>query len=64
MTPGRRAKLLKLAAVHDAFVDEQLAGSEFHPEGRPEKSDYNLHYADLEADTDAFHAAAKAALGI
>lgn len=53
-----------LAALHDRFVAQQLPGAPFHPEGRKDGSDYNLHYVDLEADTDQFHAEAKAIFDI
>jgi hypothetical protein len=53
MTPERRARLRALAELHDQFVVDQLAVSPFDPAGSG--SDYNIHYVDLEADTDEFH---------
>lgn len=64
ISPERKAMLRQLADLHDSFVDEQLAGAEFRPGGRPAKSDYNQHYVDLEADTDAFHEQARQIFGI
>jgi hypothetical protein len=55
----RFRRLAALAAWHDEWVARKLADAPFNPEGRPEGSDYNLHYVDLEADDDEFHARAQ-----
>lgn len=62
MTPERRAKLLALAEVHDAWVQSKLASVPFDPASRPGSEDYNQHYVDLDGDDDEFHAAAMAAV--
>lgn len=56
-----RAKLAALAAVHADWVAQHLDSSPFTP-SRKRKSDYNLHYVDLDADDDEFHQRAAAAL--
>jgi hypothetical protein len=48
-------QMAALAAWHDEWVARKLAEAPFNPEGRPEGSDYNLHYVDLEADDEEFH---------
>jgi hypothetical protein len=48
--PERVERLRRLAELHDEFVRRNL-DAPFHPEGRREGSDYNQHYADLEAPT-------------
>jgi hypothetical protein len=58
----RIRRLAALAAWHDEWVDRKLAEAPFNPESRPDGSDYNLHYVDLEADDDEFHQRARAIL--
>jgi len=45
----------RLVDLHMAWTEQQLAAGDvpFEPEGRPEGSDYNQHYVDLEADGEA-----------
>ena len=45
----------ELADWHAQWVQQQLAAGSvpFNPEGRPEGSDYNQHYVDLEASPEA-----------
>jgi hypothetical protein len=59
-----RSRLAALSEGHAQWVDRELPGARFDAAGRRAKSDYNQHYVDLEADDDAFHAAARAALGL
>ena len=58
----RIRQMAALAAWHDEWVERKLAEAPFDPEGRPEGSDYNLHYVDIEADDDEFHQRARAIL--
>lgn len=61
----REDLLRRVAEAHDAWVDEELpkVGDLFSPSGRKKGSDYNLHYADLEADGAAEDAFAEAVGG-
>ena len=45
----RAEKLRELARVHDEWVGDHLEDAPFHPEGRPEGSDYNQHHVDVDA---------------
>jgi hypothetical protein len=59
----RRRRLAALADLHDEWAAQHLAGAEFDPSGRPQGSDYNQHYLDVNPDPaaeDEFHARARA----
>lgn len=62
--PGRRkppqrpadervARLSALTDLHDRWVAANADSAGFDPKGRPEKSDYNIHHVDLDADPTA-----------
>jgi hypothetical protein len=46
-TPARLARLAAIAAAHDQMEAAYLPAAAFHPAGRPAKTDYNLHYLDV-----------------
>lgn len=67
MNAERRAQLVALGKLHDQWVDGALPDAEFRPDSRPARSDYQQHYADLDAapqDEDAFHRRARKAMGL
>jgi hypothetical protein len=67
MTPERRARLVALGELHDKWVDHALPDATFDPESRPAGSDYQQHYADLDAaaaDQDAYQRQARKVMGL
>jgi hypothetical protein len=63
----RVARLAALGRLHAEWAAEHRGEAEFMPEGRPEGSDYNLHYLDVNppvAAEDEFHQRAKAIFGL
>jgi hypothetical protein len=46
----RRDFLASIAEVHDAWAIQTSESAPFDPTGRPDPSDYNLHYADVESE--------------
>lgn len=67
MSPERRARLVALGELHDRWVPAALPDAGFRPDTRPAGSDYQQHYADLDAapaDEDAFHRQARAIMGL
>lgn len=66
---ARRERLTALANWHDQWVDEHLPAAVFDRERARAKdpSDYNEHYLDVNPSAeaeDAFHARARAIMGI
>jgi 8-oxo-dGTP pyrophosphatase MutT (NUDIX family) len=55
-----RRRLAALAAWQDQWSQQRLDGP-FHPRGP--KSDYNLHYVDIDGDDDEFHRRAREIMG-
>jgi len=49
-TEERDAFLAEVAERHYQWEQEVWATAPFTPSGRPDPSDYNLHYADVESD--------------
>jgi hypothetical protein len=67
MDPERRRRLVALGDAHRQWVEGALPEAEFQPDSRPAGSDYQQHYADLEAtpkDEDAFHRRAGKIMGL
>lgn len=66
--PGRVEALYRLHQLHQSWASVVEPTARFDPASRTgPKSDYNLHYPDLEADgdaQDAFHDAADEILGL
>jgi len=44
---NRQQRLAAIAAAHDEMEAQYLTAAPFHPDGRPDPSDYNLHYLDV-----------------
>lgn len=47
--PERLGRLRQVADAHAAWMDEAIPEAPFEPDGRPERSDYNLHNPDIES---------------
>lgn len=48
--PARIAKLAALGDLHDQWIAANADKAGFDPHGRPKKSDYNIHNADIDPD--------------
>lgn len=60
MTESRQEFLARVAAEHDAWVQQNLAGATFDPASRPDSGDYNMWYVDMEATPEQLDALAEA----
>jgi len=66
-SPERIARLRALGKLHEEFVLRNADAAPFHPEGRPEGSDYNVHHVFLEmppAEQDEFFRRAREIMGL
>jgi hypothetical protein len=48
--PARIARLTALGELHDQWMAANADTAGFDPKGRPKKSDYNIHNADIDPD--------------
>lgn len=67
ISPGRIARLRRLAEWHDEWEQAALAATDYGPERYPDSPDHNVHYVDVDAPADLedeFHVQAREIMGL